>query len=594
MKQSWLLQYLLFTVVAAKEALADNHAAGPGMEKPYSVLGQDPLHSESALQKAVISEFVRRGSGLGILPNRVANPTDITVEGEVSALQIPEPTISPSFKKRQDDSQAQALSAQLQSLSQSATKAISSISSSASSVLSQISQSADQATQSMRRSAEQAVQSASQVADQANRQLSQTQSSASSAVSAANARASDQVSQSLASMSSRMSANQASIQKSASDAVSSARLVASQFAASQIQAFQMQASGMRSNADASSPMKTAQPNSLSIPKAAIIITVSIIGTAILSASFCYLILRYRRKKRSSRDEAPGNEKNEKTDGNPIASRASLSPRFPRFGRGSTPLTRDFKLASLSPFLQSKKFKRGAENSIRSAISEYSDGEKSGHAKKIEGDAINGHGGVGDEQPSTFRLQKNNGVSSATAVRLIRVGSKKAKTSSPTDDQQTATGSIVPPVANTSNRSQDSAPVPISNQSTIQSNLSTNEVMSQPPKAKSLLPGGRRGTRPSTESSGTATIGLRRPARLTAIDPNRFRFRDSSDSESGGPVFADTTPSPRINQPSQPATNTQVLANRDLNVTVSSSRHKTTVVHLLPSPGLRRRNNRKLD
>lgn len=167
-------------------------------------------------------------------------------EQAAPALNTPQPTAPP--QKRQDDGQVQALSQQLQSLSQSATQALSSVSSSASSAISLVSQSA----QSARQSADQAVRSANQNADDANRQLSQTQSSASSALSAASSRASDDLQRSMSSMSSRMASVAQSVQSSASSAISAAQAAASSraasvmnLAASQIQEARADASGIR-------------------------------------------------------------------------------------------------------------------------------------------------------------------------------------------------------------------------------------------------------------------------------------------------------------------------------------------------------------
>lgn len=236
MQLSWLLRYSLLIVAATREASTYSHGAKPSIEVAPTTFEKDSPPRGAGLLEVAIPRVTEEQTGAGMHSTRTGNPTNEPGERELSVARIPRPTATPSLRKRQDDGQIQALSAQLQSLSQSATQAISSVSSSASSMLSLISQSA----QSVRQSADQATQSANQAADQANRELSQTRSSASSAVSAANARASDQLSQSLVSMSSRIS----SAQSSASNAISSARVAASQFAASQIQAAQLGATGV--------------------------------------------------------------------------------------------------------------------------------------------------------------------------------------------------------------------------------------------------------------------------------------------------------------------------------------------------------------
>ncbi|KAI8949543.1 hypothetical protein F4801DRAFT_400876 [Xylaria longipes] len=533
MQQSWLLRYPLLIVAAITEALTCNHDTESSIEVVSSVLGQNPRVGNFRLHEAAIPEVMEQKAGLERLLDRMTNPTSVPVEREALALPIPRPTAMPSIPKRQDDGQVQALSSQLQSLSQSATEAISSVSSSASSVLSQISQS----SQSIRQSADQARQSADQAvqsANQANRQLSQTQSSASSAVSAANARASDQISQSLASMSSRISANQASAQSSASNAISSARVVASQFAASQIQAAQACASGV--SGDANSSVGQARSSSVSASTLAIIITVSIVGTAILSTASTCLFLWYRRKKRSTRGEK-ALASNERTYEEPDAVRGSPSPRFPRF-RSTLD---DFKLPRLSPLVRSKKAQVEARDNSGSAASGYSDQEE--NASDIDG-----------AQPSIFRLQKDNGVSSATTVRLIRVGSEKGKARSSTDIQQTITESIPPPpMVTVPYQSLERTLVSTQNEPPTQSPPRTNTIITQPPKRKELPPSqtdtvitqpskskdpppeDRRVSARSTRTSNTETPGWRPAVRLTATDPNRFRFRDSSDLESDEPT-----------------------------------------------------------
>ncbi|KAI0859295.1 hypothetical protein F4860DRAFT_515940 [Xylaria cubensis] len=526
MQQSWLLRYSLLIVAATREALTYNHDTESGTETASSISGRDPRVG-SFIHEVVVSEVIEQKTGFEKLLNRITDPTSVPMEREAAALRIPRPTAIPSLQKRQDDGQIQALSAQLQSLSQSATGAISSVSSSASSILSQMSQSA----QSVRQSADQAIQSANQAADQANRQLSQTVSSASSAMSAADARASSQISQSLASMSSRFSTSLASAQSSASDAVSSARVAASQFAASQIQA--AAASGVRG--DTTSPVEQTRSNSVSSTTLAIIIIVSIAGTAILSTVATYLLLRYRRKKRATREEKALAD-NERS----VAVRGSPSPRLPRFGGGSGFTGDEFKLPRLSPLLQSKKAQQEARDNSGSAASGYSDPEESISSKQDEID-------LDDTQP--FRLQKDNGVSSATTVRLIRVGSEKGKARSSIDIQPTIP-EPTPPLPMVAIPYQSLKPTLIStqNQPTTQPPSQAETIITQPPKSKEPLTEERRVSAPLTGASDTEKPGYRpsiRPSsRLTATDPNRFRFRDSSDLESAEPTPT-TNPNTRL-------------------------------------------------
>ncbi|KAI1737117.1 hypothetical protein F4680DRAFT_468347 [Xylaria scruposa] len=522
MQQSWLLHYSLLIVAATGEVLTHNHVTESGIEVASSMLRQNTRVGVFVSHEVVVSEVKEQETGFKRLLSRITDPTGIPLEGEAAALRIPRPTAMPSLQKRQDDGQIQALSAQLQSLSQSATEAISSVSSSASSILSQMSQSA----QSVRQSADQAMQSANQAADQANRQLSQTVSSASSAVSAADARASSQISQSLASMSSRFSTSLASAQSSASDAVSSARVAASQFAASQIQA--AAASGVRGDDtnDTNSPVEQSRPSSVSSTTLAIIIVVSVVGTAILSTVSTYLLLRYRRKRRSIREEKALAD-NERT----VAVRGSPSPRFPRFGGGPGSTADGFKLPRLSLALRSKKAQREARYDSGSAASGYSDQEESISSKQDESDL---------DGAQTFRLQKDNGVSSATTVRLIRVGSDKGKARSSIDIQPSIP-EPTPPLPMVSIPYQSLKPTLVStqNQPTTQPPPQAETIITQPPKSKEPPQEERRVSAPLTGTSDAEKAGWRpsiRPSvRLTATDPNRFRFRDSSDLESGEPT-----------------------------------------------------------
>ncbi|KAI0439771.1 hypothetical protein F4803DRAFT_25593 [Xylaria telfairii] len=521
MQQNWILRYSLLIVAATGEALTYKHDTKSSIEVTSSLLGQNPRVRDFVLHEAATPEVVEQKTGYERLLEKTTDPTSIAVKRESPVLRIPRPTATPSLGRRQDDGQIQALSAQLQSLSQSATQAISSVSSSASSILSQMSQSA----QSVRQSADQIRQSAdqaNQAADQASRQLSQTESSASSAVSAASARASDQISQSLVSMTSRISANLASVQSSASDAISSARVAASQFAASKIQAAQAATNGVGGGANSS--VGQALPGSVSPAVLAVAIIVSIIGTAILSVLSTFLLLRYRRKKKPDREDNPP-ENNERTYEKPVAVRGTLSPRFPRFSRGIRTTIDEFKLPSLSPLLRSMKARRETRNITSSAASGYTDEDEDEENMSSNRDASEDSGG-----PSMFRLQKDAGVTSATAVRLIRVGSDKSRARSSMDIQQTITESIPPlPMVAVPYESLRRVPVPSHYEPTIQPSSQIDTTVTQPPKSREPV------SARSTGNFDTGSPGWRPSVRLTTTDPNRFRFRDSSDLESGEPT-----------------------------------------------------------
>ncbi|KAI0096568.1 hypothetical protein F4814DRAFT_435143 [Daldinia grandis] len=452
-------------------------------------------------------------------------------EQPAPALITPQPTPPP--QKRQDDGQIQALSQQLRSLSESATRAISSVSSSASSAMSLVSQSA----QSVRQSADQAIRSANQNADDANRQLSQTQSSATSAVSAASARASDDISRSLSSMSSRISSNLASVQSSASSVVSAAMVEASSsaanavnIAASQIQEARADASGIRG--DASSIVSQVQSNSVSGTNVAIIVTVSVLGTAILTTIASCFIVRYRRKKRRDREglATPINNNDSQYE-KPIAVRGTPgTPRFTPFGGGTGYPMDKFKLPdlSLSPFLK-KKTNEGSPSDIGFARSTYSNND--GKAS-VNNDVY----GVSS---ASFRLQKDNSVKSATSVRLIRVGSNnnKGKEKVKEEDQRALLSPILSP-----------APSPPIETPTV---LAASVAVSAPPQPQLFSPASpispaslielqiaepARATTRSVRNSETVEEPGIVPAKRTATmtSQNRLRFRDSSDVESAEP------------------------------------------------------------
>ncbi|KAI0156615.1 hypothetical protein GGR57DRAFT_86178 [Xylariaceae sp. FL1272] len=523
MRQSWLLRCSLLIMVAMGEAWAQDKVV-----ESRSLVGKDSVSYATGVPEAP-SEGNRRR----VIPAQsIAWPIRSPREQAVAAMDTPRPTVLSSPEKRQDDGQIQALSSQLQAVSQSATQAISSVSSSASSAISQMSQS----SQSIRQSANQAIQQATQSAQEANQQLSQTQSSASSAVSAASSRASSQIAQSLSSMSSRISSNQASAESSASSAISSAQSIASQFAASEIASVRAAASGETGNADPL--MQQVRSSSISGTNVAIIVTVSVVGTAILSTTSSCLFLRYRRKRKQAQEEDElANEK--RSYAKPIAVRGSLtkspSPRFPRLGVNAMDT---FKLPKLSPLVSTKKTQSPEPNKIGFATSDYSDLKETLAPAQSANEPSNDIF-VGNKSSSGFRMQKNNGLNHATSVRLIRVGSDKSKTSNPDAQQQTSTNSIPRrPVASAS-ENQSNEPTLDPDQLSAKS---YTPLITQPPKAKEPPPDQPRASRTAVDA-----INERRATiRSTMNSQKNLRFRDSSDTESMGPNSARLTLPPLRN------------------------------------------------
>ncbi|KAI0853750.1 hypothetical protein F5Y00DRAFT_59382 [Daldinia vernicosa] len=505
-----------------KDAELVLHKVAKAPEDEHSSL-RNRFNNVIAEEDSVVEKFI---------VERIPDSTRrIPKEQAAPALTTPRPTPPP--QKRQDDGQIQALSQQLRSLSESATRAISSVSSSASSAMSLVSQSA----QSVRQSADQAIQSANQNADNANRQLSQTQSSASSAVSAASARASDDISRSLSSMSSRISSNLASVQSSASSVISAAMVEASSsaanavnIAASQIQEARADASGIRG--DASSIVSQVQSNSVSGTNVAIIVTASVIGTAILTTIASCFVVRYRRKKRRDREGlATVTNNNESQYEKPIAVRGTPgTPRFTPFGGGTGYPMDKFKLPdlSLSPFLK-KKTGEGTPSEIGFARSTYSNDD----GKAPVNDDVYG------VSPTSFRLQKDNSIKSATSVRLIRVGSNnnKGKEKVKEEDQrallspilspapslpvETPTVPVAPVVVSTPPQPQPFSPAsPISPTSPVELQVA------EPPRATT------RSVRNSEAAEEPDIDPVKHTATMT--NQNRLRFRDSSDVESAEP------------------------------------------------------------
>ncbi|KAK8086343.1 hypothetical protein PG994_001317 [Apiospora phragmitis] len=399
---------------------SDNHAQAP--ETIEAVIWERVQYivvEREAVPKRVILET---------LPNPTVLPAR-----DVRSLQMPKPTPAP--QKRQDQGQINALSGEIQRLSQS----IQFVSQTASSI--------SQASQSLRQSADQAIRSANQNADQASQALSRTQSSASSAVSQASRQADDRIAQASSSFSSQISANLASVRSSASSDISvasaSARASAASamnIAASQIQQARADASGVRvsegisswentqanhKQGDATNLVAQVQSNSVSAQNLAIIVSVSVVGSVIVTAIIAFLVMRCRRRGRSNREAPQGSmdmadEKSDPyDDGKPIAVQgvppSAVPPSGARFNPkmgGTYPMDK-LKLPGFSPFTAKKE----AFSNVGLATSDYSDGRTPTQTANNNPDVY----GVSSE---SFRLQKPPAISRAETVRIIRVNSRK--------------------------------------------------------------------------------------------------------------------------------------------------------------------------
>lgn len=141
------------------------------------------------------------------------------------------------------------------------------------------------------------------------------------------------------------------------------------------------------------------------------------------------------------------------------------------------------------------------------------------------------------QPSAFRLQKNNFVSSATTVRLIRVGSEKSKATSDLDLQNAATTEPMPrpplPVVTADEKPRHlSMSIPSESTSQSLSQVRSTTITHLP---NSQGPPSRISVR-SSRYTEDEMPGWRPPTlRSTISNQNRFQFRDSSDIDSAEPT-----------------------------------------------------------
>ncbi|RYP60019.1 hypothetical protein DL769_008312 [Monosporascus sp. CRB-8-3] len=427
MLKSGLLRFCLLIALATIQVWANDN--GAGTLKGEVVVRQRV--GNTALDRGVEEELLRSKGSLGShyhARNRAA-----------PAIGIPQPTAGPRKRQEVDDDneEVRALSSQLQSLSQSATQAISSVSSSASSAISLMSQ----ASQSIRQSADQAVRSANQSADEANRQMSQTQSSAASAVT---------------SMSSRMSFERSSMQSSASSMVSAIQLQASASVAEARDAARRQIESARASTSpvwtpAESEASRAGQNmagSISGTTVAIIVVATIMGSAIISALATYFFMRHRRNR-----QAPMQESNPKDVDESLAAARSTpgTPRFMPWGGGTYPMDR-MKLPDIGSFMKAKRTSEGSTNNIGLATSSNGSGSQGGY-----------NGDVYGVSPASFRLQKSNNIERAVSVRLIRVGSDKAKNNKAKEDGRALAEEPIPAVPASASPPSPAKPPPETSQ-----------------------------------------------------------------------------------------------------------------------------------
>lgn len=289
-------------------------------------------------------------------------------------------------------------------------------------------------------------------------------------------------------------------------------------------------------------MTQVQSNSVSGTNVAIIVTVSVVGTAILTAIAAFFIVRFRRKKQRDREglATPITSSNEK----PIAVRGTTpgSPRFTPFGGGTGYPMDKFKLPdlTLSPFLR-KKTNEDGRSSIGFARSDYN--------VPTSGGSGNSNKDVYGVSPTSFRLQKkDDSVKSATSVRLIRVGSTaKGKAKTVDEDERALLSPMAsppPPLPMQMPAPPITQPVPVQRapvvippspspppspfpplQSQPQPQTFEPPVIAPPPAAV-------RSPRASVASERTLNPPVLRT--MASTQSSRLRFRDSSDVESAEP------------------------------------------------------------
>lgn len=277
-------------------------------------------------------------------------------------------------------------------------------------------------------------------------------------------------------------------------------------------------------------MTQVQSNSISGTNVAIIVAAAVVGTAILTTAASCLIVRYRRKKRRDREGlGAAINNNEKQYEKPMAVRGSIgspSPRFTPFGGGTGYPMDKFKLPdlTLSPFL---KRKTNAESP-----SEIGFARSSFNIRDVGRSPSSDVYGV---SPTSFRLQKDSSVKSATSVRLIRVGSTaKGKEKAREEDQKALLSPVLSPAPPlpTQTPSAPTEPVAVGAPPVRQPQpvvpsppASPVESIAAPPPAATRFIRNSEAREPDVDP-------VRRTATMSS--QNRLRFRDSSDVESAEP------------------------------------------------------------
>ncbi|KAK4455112.1 hypothetical protein QBC34DRAFT_465054 [Podospora aff. communis PSN243] len=229
--------------------------------------------------------------GLRPLPRSpVAAPEPAHVVRDCQAMVTP----PPSIVARQDNGQIQALSQQLFQISEQS-RAVSRASQQVSQSSQQLSQSLQQVQQRLSETERQfqSIRIGSEQATQASRSLSQQVQEQSRQMDELRRSADRAISEASRSVSNAMMQNMAQVTQSFGSVLAQA----TRSAASLVQKAQAEATAVRG--EATSQVQQAQGAALSVTQTALAVVGGIIGSSLLTVAAFFLILRYRRNKRSA-------------------------------------------------------------------------------------------------------------------------------------------------------------------------------------------------------------------------------------------------------------------------------------------------------
>ncbi|KAK0613603.1 hypothetical protein B0T14DRAFT_569633 [Immersiella caudata] len=266
---------LLFLLLCSSASCAFASGNGNGEAEGWKVLDRRRPDGSSYVE------------GLRPLPR---SPEPAHLVRDCQAMVTP----PPSLLARQDNGQIQALSNQLFQLSEQS-RAVSRASQQVSQSSQQLSQSLQQVQQRLSETERQfeSIRIGSEQATQASRSLSQQVQEASRQMDELRRSADRAISEASRSVSNAMMQNMAQVTQSFGSVLAQA----TRSAASLVQKAQAEATAVRG--EASSQVQQAQGAALSVTQTALAVVGGIIGSSLLTVAAFFLILRYRRNKRSA-------------------------------------------------------------------------------------------------------------------------------------------------------------------------------------------------------------------------------------------------------------------------------------------------------